>query len=91
MLHLTKEVIHLLAMKYSEQLSLEQEFDLRRLSTQVRTLSEEQAQDLSLELYRQMMLKDNLYRELLKDYWGMGSIESGSDGKRELGATLNYE
>ncbi len=61
-------------MKYSKQLSLEQEFDLRRLTTQVRTLSEEQAQDLSLELYRQMMLKDNLYQELLKDYWGMGSI-----------------
>ncbi len=61
-------------MKYSKQLSLEQEFDLRRLATQVRTLSEEQAQDLSLELYRQMMLKDNLYQELLKDYWGMGSI-----------------
>ncbi len=61
-------------MNYSEQLSLEQEFNLRRLATQVRTLSEEQAQDLSLELYRQMMLKDNLYQELLKDYWGMGSI-----------------
>ena len=61
-------------MKYSKQLSLEQEFDLRRLATQVRTLSPEQAQDLSLELYRQMMLKDNLYQELLKDYWGMGSI-----------------
>ncbi len=61
-------------MKYSKQLSLEQEFDLRRLTTQVRTLSPEQAQDLSLELYRQMMLKDNLYQELLKDYWGMGSI-----------------
>ena len=61
-------------MKNSEQLSLEQEFNLRRLATQVRTLSREQAQDLSLELYRQMMLKDNLYGELLKDYWGMSSV-----------------
>ncbi len=61
-------------MNYSEQLSLEQEFNLRRLATQVRTLSEEQAQDLSRELYRQMMLKDNLYQELLKDYWGMDHI-----------------
>ena len=84
-------------MKYSEQLSLEQEFDLRRLSTQVRTLSEEQAQDLSLELYRQMMLKDNLYQELLTDYLLIGEVtpddefESGSDWKRELDATLNYE
>ena len=61
-------------MNYSEQLSLEQEFDLRRFADQVRTLSPEQAQDLSLELYRQMMLKDNLYPEILKDYWGMTSV-----------------
>ncbi len=61
-------------MNYSEKLSLEQEFSLRRFADQVRTLSPEQAQDLSLELYRQMMLKDNLYEELLKDYWGMGSV-----------------
>ena len=61
-------------MNYSEQLSLEQEFNLRRFADQVRTLSPEQAQDLSLELYRQMMLKDNLYQEILKDYWGMTSV-----------------
>ena len=60
-------------MNYSEKLSLEQEFNLRRFATQVRTLSPEQVQDLSLELYRQMMLKDNLYGELLKDYWGLSS------------------
>ena len=63
-----------LAMKYSEQLSLEQEFNLRIFADQVRTLSLEQAQDLSIELYRQMMLKDNMYEELLKDYWNMSEI-----------------
>jgi hypothetical protein len=61
-------------MKNSEQLSLEQEFNLRRFADLIRTLSPEQAQDLSLELYRQMMLKDNLYGELLKDYWGISSF-----------------
>ena len=61
-------------MNYSEQLSLEQEFNLRKFADQVRTLSPEQAQDLSLELYRRMMLKDNLYEELLKDYWGISSF-----------------
>ncbi len=60
-------------MNYPEQLSLEQEFDFRRFADQVRTLSPEQAQDLSLELYRQMMIKDNLYREILKDCWGISS------------------
>ena len=61
-------------MNYSDKLSLEQEFNLRRFADQVRTLSPEQAQDLSLELYRQMMLKDNLYEEILKDYWGISSV-----------------
>ncbi len=61
-------------MNYPEQLSLEQEFDFRKFADQVRTLSSEQAQDLSLELYRQMMIKDNLYREILKDCWGIGSV-----------------
>ena len=35
-------------MKYSEQLSLEQEFNLRRFVDQVQTLSQEQARDLSI-------------------------------------------
>ena len=60
-------------MKYSEQLSLEQEFNLRIFADQVRTLSQEQARDLSIELYRTMMLKDKLYEELLQDYWGINS------------------
>ena len=62
-----------LAMKHPEQLSLEQEFNLRIFADQVRTLSQEQARDLSIELYRTMMLKDKLYEELLQDYWGINS------------------
>ena len=61
-------------MNYSEKLSLEQEFNLRKFADQVRTLSSEQAQDLSLELYRQMMLKDNLYEDLLQEFWGINSV-----------------
>ena len=61
-------------MNYSEKLSLEQEFNLRKFADQVRTLSSEQAQDLSLELYRQMMLKDNLYEDLLQEFWGIDSV-----------------
>jgi|APDOM4702015248_1054824.scaffolds.fasta_scaffold730871_1 hypothetical protein len=65
-------------MKYSEQLSLEQKFNLRRFADQVRTLSLEQAQDLSIELYQLMMLKDNMYEEMLKDYWEMDSAPLSS-------------
>ena len=61
-------------MKDSEQLSLEQEFDLRIFADQVGTLTSEEARGLSIELYRRMMLKDNLYEELLKDYWGICSV-----------------
>ncbi len=61
-------------MNYSEKLSLEQEFSLRSFADQVRTLSPEQAQDLSLELYRQMMLKDNLYQDILQEFWGIDSV-----------------
>lgn len=61
-------------MKFSEQLSLEQEFNLRIFADQLESLSPEELKDLSLELYRQMMVKDNLYGELLKDYWGVGSM-----------------
>ena len=63
-----------LAMEYSEQLSLEQKFNLRIFADQVQTLSSEEAQGLSIELYRRMMLKDNLYEELLQDYWGISSL-----------------
>ena len=61
-------------MNYSEKLSLEQEFNFRLFADQVRTLSPEQAQDLSLELYRQMMIKDNLYEGLLKEFWEIDSV-----------------
>ena len=53
-------------MKYSEQLSLEQKINLRTFATQVHNLSPEQVRDLSLELYQLMMLKDNIYEELLE-------------------------
>ena len=60
-------------MNQSSQLSLEQEFKLRKFSDQVRNLSREQAQDLLIELNRQMIIQENLYQQLLKPYWGIGS------------------
>ena len=60
-------------MNQSSQLSLEQEFNLRKFSDQVRNLSREQAQDLLIELNKQMMIQQNLYQQLLKPYWGIDS------------------
>ncbi|RMH76052.1 MAG: phycobilisome degradation protein NblA [Cyanobacteria bacterium J007] len=48
------------------QLSLEQQFKLEVLRDQVKNLSREQAQEYLLEVLRQNMVKDNLFKHLLK-------------------------
>lgn len=47
-------------------LSLEQEFKLQVVKDQVSGLSLEQAQEYVVEVMRQMMVKDNLVKHLLK-------------------------
>ncbi|PZO12727.1 MAG: phycobilisome degradation protein NblA [Leptolyngbya foveolarum] len=47
-------------------LSLEQEFKLQVVKDQVTGLSLEQAQEYVVEVMRQMMVKDNLVKHLLK-------------------------
>lgn len=49
------------------KLSLEQEFKLKVMQEQTRNLDLEQAQDCVIELLRQMMVKDNLFKQLMKD------------------------
>lgn len=48
------------------KLSLEQQFKLQVLRDEVKTLSQEQAQEYVIELFRQMMVKDNLFKHLIK-------------------------
>jgi hypothetical protein len=52
--------------QYAE-LSLEQQFKLKVLQEQVQDLTREQAQEYLLEMFRQMMVKDNLMKHLLKN------------------------
>lgn len=49
----------------ANSLSLEQEFNHRVFGEQVKQLSHEQAQSLLLEMHKQMLYKDNLYKELI--------------------------
>ena len=49
------------------ELSLEQQFKLQVLSEQVKTLSQKEAQEYLLEMFRQMMVKDNLFKHLIKN------------------------
>lgn len=53
-------------MEIPSKLSLEQEFKLKLLQEQTRSLSLEQAQDYVVELIRQIMVKDNLLKQFLK-------------------------
>ncbi|BAB77423.1 hypothetical protein DSM107007_42060 [Nostoc sp. PCC 7120 = FACHB-418] len=54
-------------------LSLEQEFSLRTFADQVQQMSREQAQELLLMLYKQMMIRETTYQELLKHEWKLDS------------------
>jgi len=51
------------------ELSLEQQFALRSFESQVQQMSHEQAQSFLLLLYRQMIIRDAMYKELLKHEW----------------------
>ncbi|MBE9067779.1 NblA/ycf18 family protein [Leptolyngbya cf. ectocarpi LEGE 11479] len=53
-------------MKMPGDLSLEQEFELQLLREQVKQLSLDQAQDYVVEMMRQMMLKENLFKQLMR-------------------------
>lgn len=54
------------------ELSIEQQFSIRSFETQVRQMSREQAQDVLIRLYEQMVAQDAMYKNLLKHEWGLG-------------------
>ncbi len=58
-----------IAMDQVTELTLEQSFSLRRFTDQVEQMSLEQAQALLIEQYRQMLLRETLYQDLLKQAW----------------------
>jgi Phycobilisome degradation protein nblA len=53
------------------ELSLEQQFSLRKYEKQVAELSQEQAQKFLLDVLHQLMVKDNAIRSLLKSALGI--------------------
>ncbi|MGF1540471.1 MAG: NblA/ycf18 family protein [Pleurocapsa sp.] len=50
--------------RLEDSLSVEQEFNHKIFSDRVKRLSQEEAQELLIQMHKQMMVKDNLYREL---------------------------
>lgn len=56
------------------QLSLEQKFNIRSFETQVRKMSRQQAQEFLITLYQHMIVKDAMYKECLKQHWGIDEM-----------------
>ncbi|MCJ8283778.1 MAG: NblA/ycf18 family protein [Rivularia sp. ALOHA_DT_140] len=54
-------------MDFPIELTLEQQFRLENLKKQVTELTKEEAQDCLLEVLRQMMVKDNMVKHLIKE------------------------
>ncbi len=50
--------------RLENSLSVEQEFSHRAFSDRVKHLSREEAQDLLVQMHKQMIIKENLYKEL---------------------------
>jgi hypothetical protein len=57
-------------MNTSVELSLEQQFSLRAFSEQVKDLSQEQAQSFLVDMYKQMIIKEKMYQNFLRQ--GLG-------------------
>lgn len=51
------------------ELTLEQEFSLKRFADQVQQMSHEQAQEFLIEQSKQMMLQKTMFQEILKQAW----------------------
>ncbi len=58
-------------MSKSSELSLEQQFSIRSFQHQVKDMNQAQAQEFLVNLYTQMMMQENSYKNLLKHQWGM--------------------
>ncbi|MBF2057013.1 MAG: NblA/ycf18 family protein [Cyanobacterium sp. T60_A2020_053] len=58
-------------MSNSAQLSLEQQFNLRSFETQVAQMSQDQARDFLVKLYEEMLVRENMYKDVLKHQWGL--------------------
>ncbi|NJO46226.1 MAG: NblA-related protein [Oscillatoriales cyanobacterium RM1_1_9] len=55
----------------SQELSLEQEFELQAFDQRIQELSEAESKELLGDLYKHNMVQANVFRALLKDAWGI--------------------
>ena len=53
------------------ELSLEKQFSVRSFESTVKKMNREQAQEFLVELYQQMLVKEMLYQQFIKQQWGI--------------------
>jgi hypothetical protein len=53
-------------MDFPMDLTLEQKFNLKMYQEQVKSLSHEESQEFLLEVLRQLMVKDNMLKHVMK-------------------------
>lgn len=58
-------------MNQVKNLSLSEEFELKKFSNLVQRMSREQAQEFLIELHRQMTMKDKMYQHFIKQEWNL--------------------
>ena len=63
-------------MNQPTKLSLEEEFQLKKFTAQVQHLSREQAQELLIEIHRQMMMKEKMLIHFFLHEWNLDSWHS---------------
>ncbi|PAX59918.1 NblA/ycf18 family protein [Brunnivagina elsteri] len=51
------------------EITLEQEFSLIKFIDQVQQMSREQAQEFLILQHKQMMIRERMYQEILKQQW----------------------
>ncbi len=55
----------------NNKLSLEQQFSLHSFANEVVKMDREQAQDFLVQLYKEMLVRENIYKDTLKHQWGL--------------------
>lgn len=54
------------------ELSLEQKFGIKSFEQQVQRMNPKQAREMLVSVYEQGMIREVMYRELIKKEWGLG-------------------
>lgn len=58
-------------MNQPTNLSLSEEFQLRKFSDLVQRMSRKQAQEFLIETHRQMLMKEKMYQYFIKQEWNL--------------------